>query len=179
VIIQVGGNVLDCDVEATIAAFRAYTPELPWACACSGCRNYRAAQDLIYAGPVLHFFSQFGIDTTKPSEIYEGGLIGEIFYCFCWFHFVGTILDMNHPGSDAAPSRLTPVFTWAAMDISEAVKVDFHNKQHLLPDSSRVIQWCNWNARSRSRGSCRSLGDPTTAPRKKFSAVVCELGAFA
>jgi hypothetical protein len=118
VIIQVGNNTLDCDVEATDAAFLAYTPNLPWTCDCPGCRNYREARGLIFTEPVQRFFSQFGIDTTKPSEIYEGGQIGEVFHCACWFHFVGA-----------------PVFTGDAVEISEAVKVDFHNRRDLLPDS--------------------------------------------
>lgn len=134
-IIQVGGNTLDCNVDATIAAFRAYTPDLPWTCDCNGCRNYRAARDLIYTDPVLRFFSQFGIDTTKPAEIYECGQIGEIFHCACWFHFVGTIVDLNHQVFDILPSRLIPVFTRDAVDISESVRVDFNNKRHLLPDA--------------------------------------------
>jgi len=135
VIIQVGNNSLDCDVEATAAAFEAYTPDLPWTCDCSGCRNYRAARELIYTASVQRFFSQFGIDTTKPSEIYESGQIGQVFHCGCWFHFVGVIVDLGHEVIDIAPSRLAPVFTRGAVDISESVRVDFHDKRHLFPKS--------------------------------------------
>jgi hypothetical protein len=136
VIIQVGGNTLDCDVEATRAAFRAYTPNLPWTCDCGGCRNYREARESIYAEPVLRFFSQFGIDTTKPAEIYEGGLIGDVFHCAGWFHFVGRIVRLNHEAIDMAPPpKAYRVMTGSAVDISEALRVDFHDLRHLAPES--------------------------------------------
>jgi hypothetical protein len=130
VIIHAGGNTLDCDVEATLAAFSAYTPKLPWTCSCSGCRNYRAAKDLIYTDRVLSFFAQFGIDTTKPAEIYEGGLIGDVFHCAAWFHFVGSIVH-----ADREPAGTARIFTEAAVDISDVVKVDFNDRRSLLPDS--------------------------------------------
>ena len=129
-IIEVGGNTLDCDVGATVAAFEAYTPGLPWTCECSGCRNYRAARTLLYTEPVLRFFAQFGIDTTKPAEIYEGGLIGDVFHCFCWFHFIGTIME-------SSPREEHNVFSAGVVDITEIVRVDFNDKRHLAPDSFR------------------------------------------
>lgn len=132
-IIQVGANRLDCDVEATRAAFSDYIPNLPWTCDCAGCRNYRVARELIYTEPVLNFFSQFGIDTTKPSEIYEGGLVGETFECGGWFHFVGTIVQSGHDGID---TRI--VITPGAVDISDIVKVDFRDTMlGLVPVSFR------------------------------------------
>jgi hypothetical protein len=139
VIIQVHNNTLECDVDATVAAFLAYTPKLPWTCDCSGCRNYRAARSLIYTDPILTFFAQFGIDTTKPAEIYEGGLVGEIFHCFCWFHFIGSIVSASHRPINISERRLTPVFSGGAVEISEMVKVDFHDNAQLVSESFRAL----------------------------------------
>jgi hypothetical protein len=134
VIIQVGNHTLDCNIEATVAAFEAYSPKLPWTCDCSGCRNYRAAQDLIYTRPALHFFAQFGIDTSKPAEIYEGGLVDEIYHCFCWFHFVGSIVSVDRRPIEVSERKLAPVFSGGAVEISDIVKVDFHNNAQLVPE---------------------------------------------
>jgi len=91
VIIQVGGNTLDCDVEATVAAFSAYTPHF---CDCNGYRNFRAAQATIFTVPVRDFFGQFGIDVTKPSEIYDLGPPEDSLLAYGgWFHFVGVAIN--------------------------------------------------------------------------------------
>jgi hypothetical protein len=55
VIIQVGSNKLDCNVEATIAAFQGYTPQ---PCECNGCCNFRAGQEAVFTEPILKFFSR-------------------------------------------------------------------------------------------------------------------------
>jgi hypothetical protein len=117
VIIQVGGNTLDCDVEATIAAFQAHTPRL---CDCNGCRNFRAAREVIFTGPVVSLFSQFGIDTAKPAEIYTLGPPGQdsrIMYGG-WFHFVGQAISYDD-----------------VVDIGEELKVYFLTRPALLPKS--------------------------------------------
>jgi hypothetical protein len=90
-IIQVGGNALDCDVEATIAAYSAYSPEL---CDCCACRNFRMARNRVFTDPVLKFFAQFGIDTTKPHESYDIGINAEMLCDYRgWFHFIGTAIS--------------------------------------------------------------------------------------
>jgi hypothetical protein len=89
VIIRAGGNTLDCDVEATIAAYSAYTPGL-WKCDCCGCRNFRLAHDRVFTGPVLAFFKQFGINTAKPHECYDLGISTDMICDYGgWFHFIG------------------------------------------------------------------------------------------
>jgi hypothetical protein len=106
VIIQVGRNTLDCDVGATIAAFNAYIPSV---CDCCGCRNFRAARDHVFTEPVLGFFAQFGIDTTKPHECYDIGLGPDMIGGYGgWFHFIGEAIRDDD-----------------IVDISESLKVYF------------------------------------------------------
>jgi hypothetical protein len=106
VIIQVGNNTLDCDVEATIAAFSSYAKKI---CDCCGCRNFRVARVHVFTEPVLRFFAQFGIDTTKPHECYDIGL-GPDMICEYggWFHFIGNAISDED-----------------VVDISETLKIYF------------------------------------------------------
>lgn len=116
-IIKVGGNTLDCDVEATIAAFAAYVPRV---CDCLGCRNFRAAREAIFAGPILELFSEFGIDPTKPAEIYDLGPPGEdkLLRYGGWFHLIGNAISIDD-----------------VVQISEHLEVYFLTRPALLPAS--------------------------------------------
>jgi hypothetical protein len=118
VIIQVGGNTLDCDVIATITAFQGYTPH--W-CDCNGCRNFRVARDAILTEPVLEFFSQFGVDPAKPAEIYDVGPPPDeqsLLIYGGWFHFVGEAISDDD-----------------VIDFSKRLKVYFSRRPALVPKS--------------------------------------------
>src|SRR5579863_4885120 len=87
-----GDNEVSCDVEATRAAYRAFTPAV---CDCASCRNYRLARGGLFRGPVLDFLTQFGIDAGKQAEIYGLGPVqpgGEFIRYGGWFHFIGEIV---------------------------------------------------------------------------------------
>jgi hypothetical protein len=117
VIIQFGGNTLDCDVETTIAAFKAYTPHL---CDCNGCRNFRTAHKLIFDQATSKIFEQFGIDTAKPAEIFTLGSPDEssLLRYGGWFHFIGEAISYDD-----------------VIDVSEHLEVYFLTRPALLPAS--------------------------------------------
>jgi hypothetical protein len=121
VIIQVGGNTVDCDVEATIGAFRGYTPP---PCDCTGCRNFRAAQGTVFTQPILTFFSQFGIDSTKPAEIYSVGAPAKdsLLNYGGWFHFVGEAISDDD-----------------VIDLSKDLKIYFLRRPALVPGSFKGL----------------------------------------
>lgn len=120
--IEVGGNVLECDVEATVAAFKAYTPS---PCDCNGCRNYAAAQSVL-AGDA-QVFTQFGIDIAKAAEVYETGLREDSLLLYGgWFHFLGDVISDGD-----------------IFEVSEHLEVYFVTHPALVPEAfkgQRIVQ---------------------------------------
>jgi len=94
--IQVAGNELLCDPDATASGYAAWIPQ---ECDCTSCANYRANRHALFTTACLAFFAQFGIDPIKPAEIYdvgpvEGSTPGMIQYGG-WFHFIGEIVRLG------------------------------------------------------------------------------------
>jgi hypothetical protein len=113
----IAGWTIEYDKEATQSAYKAL-PADTLCCDCQICRNFSKAVSNL-PKTVFEFFEQFGVDVTKPIEIYDlFGKNGRAFYGG-WYHVVGNFLS----GNDVLP------ITW--FEIDSDYEISFTRDVHL------------------------------------------------
>ena len=86
-IFTLGEYILDIDVEKTKDFYRDYVYE----CNCDACVNYKLAATDTFPD-VSKLFDQFGLDISKPSEVYDMDSENNILFCGGWYHISGKII---------------------------------------------------------------------------------------
>lgn len=129
---------IDVDVEKTRAFYRGAPA---YGCDCPGCRNFAMASKLAPKS-VLAFFESFGIDFSKPAEIYASHACGpDTLFYGGFYHICGTILE----GKDAwiqtgeKSYRLDEAYS---IDLTEDFSIYFTTEVALLEEGfpAPVIQ---------------------------------------
>lgn len=95
--VELGGWVLDCDVEATRRAYAQMESGDCNQCTCLPCRNFVAARALAYPEAGLRLYEQLGIRPDREADADELGpsdARGRLYYG--WHHFVGRVV--HDPG---------------------------------------------------------------------------------
>jgi hypothetical protein len=88
---RLGSQVVLCDREATIAAYKKTPLGGADECSCIYCKNFAQLRDKAYPIEFLAVLDQLGIDWKKETEVYElgAGRKGTDRLYGGWFDFVG------------------------------------------------------------------------------------------
>jgi hypothetical protein len=130
---------IECDVEATRAAYAKIERGSPEDCGCNTCKNFAAARQYAYPQEARSILGQLGIDINKEAEVYHNcKLESGLHYYGGWFHFIGS---MEGPDSEREIAENT--FTFDLEHIDNRFAVGFTAHSALVAGSfgnQRVIQ---------------------------------------
>jgi len=83
--------ILECDVNATRAAYSEVSFGRAETCICIYCKIFVVLRDDLFQGEILELLEKLGVDYRKDTEIYEATLeTGKHLYAG-WFHSIGKI----------------------------------------------------------------------------------------
>ena len=90
--LQVATWQIECDPQATRAAYESFPPGTE--CSCDQCRNFNAAAGSTFPPEFIALASSLGVDPSKPAELMHwcrepSGL----YLTGGWFHFIGSIIS--------------------------------------------------------------------------------------
>ena len=126
---QIANWLVEFDHVATKAAYAALP--LDMGCTCQICRNYCAYIPNLSDG-VRNFFEDFGIDTAKPSEVYENVFEDDKVLYGGFYHLVGNYLSGDDIWKPIAKKHKYPQIT-EFYKITDDFKIGFTENISLVP----------------------------------------------
>ncbi len=120
-IFTLGKYTLDIDVEKNKAFYRNYTYE----CNCDACMNYKMSVKETFPD-VAELFNKFGLDISKPGEVYDLDSKSNILLYGGWYHISGKIIKSDlTKSSDEDMYQLTDNFNISFSTHCTLLKEDF------------------------------------------------------
>ncbi len=123
---------LECDPEATRAAYAKRPIGAPEECGCQGCRNFAAARHKVYPPEIIILFERLGVTPAREAEIcHYGPGPSELHTYGGWFHMIGRIIGGSKPGQGSPGSGLTFDFE----QVNEHFSLGFSEELALVPEA--------------------------------------------
>jgi len=121
---------VDCDSEATRAAYALIRQGAPEVCGCLHCRNFVAARSQVYGPQVLALFDRLGVNSEREAEVYHNARVAPALHSYGgWFHVVGTLVS----GADGKQRVADDVWTFDYQPAAPRFSLGFTVDSQLVP----------------------------------------------
>ena len=128
---------IECDRDATRAAYALVPAGTPERCGCLHCRNFAAARTQVYGQPMLAIFDRLGIDREREAEVYHNARLAPGLHSYGgWFHFVGILVS----GADSRRPIRDDLWTRDLQSATPRLSVGFTAGVQLVPASFKGLQ---------------------------------------
>ena len=122
---------LDVDVQATRNAYEKIPLAKEW-CPCQGCENYSAAVAHLPA-EVIAFFSSFGVDAARPSEVF-GSYDEGVYQYGGFYHVAGRIVSQKEELYLPVSKKVSRMNPKMFIDLADDFSVWFESECALVPE---------------------------------------------